>query len=143
MVDMQFGGEGLENGEMKFGSVGKKGKDFCPNVLQSLLENFDRRSCNDECRELIPVFHNRRRKGRPSPSVVARTFEYVDGVPSGAMTNGRKKNKFGSISKRPVIILNVVIRLTLIRSPLQGMKAQPLKSLFAGEVRIATYQPGS
>ncbi len=33
-------------------------KDFCPNVLQTLLENINRRSCNDGSRELIPVFHN-------------------------------------------------------------------------------------
>ncbi len=29
-------------------SMGEMGKDFCPNFLQPLLENIDRRSCNDD-----------------------------------------------------------------------------------------------
>ncbi len=50
-----------------------------PSFLQPLLESIDR-SCNDGSRELIPVFHNPHRKCRPSPSVVARTLEYLEGV---------------------------------------------------------------
>ncbi len=61
-------------------SMGEMGKDFCPNVLQPFLENIDRRSCNDGSRELIPIFHNPHRKCRPSPSVVARTLEYLEKV---------------------------------------------------------------
>ncbi len=37
-------------GEMRFQSMRKMGKDFCPHFLQSLLENVDRRSCNDGSR---------------------------------------------------------------------------------------------
>ncbi len=37
--------------------MGEMGKDFCPNFLQPFLENIDRRSCYDEYRELIPLFH--------------------------------------------------------------------------------------
>ncbi len=39
-------------------SMGEMEKDFCPNVLQSLLEIVNRRKCNDGSRELILVFHN-------------------------------------------------------------------------------------
>ncbi len=39
-------------------SVGEMGKDLCPNFLQPLLENIDRRSWNDGRRELIPVVNN-------------------------------------------------------------------------------------
>ncbi len=64
--------------------MGKMGKDFCPNFLQPLLENVDRRSCSDGslCR-----------KGRPSPSAVARTLEYLLEVRSEAATSGRKKKQ--------------------------------------------------
>ncbi len=58
------------------------GKDLCPNFLQPFLENIDRRSCDDGGRELIPIFHNPHRKCRPSPSAVARTLVYLEGVPS-------------------------------------------------------------
>ncbi len=50
------GGKGI--GEMRFQSMGKMGKDFCPNFLQPL----DKRNCNDGSRELIPIFHNPHRK---------------------------------------------------------------------------------
>ncbi len=51
---------------------------------------------------------------------------------------GGRKNKFGSISKTPLNILKAVMR-----SQLQGMKAQSLQSLFVGEVTHASYQPCS
>ncbi len=57
-------------------------KDFCPNFLQPFLENIARRRCNDGSRELIPVFHSPHRKCPPSPSVMARTLEYLVEVPS-------------------------------------------------------------
>ncbi len=69
-------------GEWRFQPMGKMGKDVCPNFLQPLLENFDRRSCNDGSRELIPIFNNPDRKGHPSTSAAARTLEYLVGVPS-------------------------------------------------------------
>ncbi len=94
---------------------GEMGKDLCRNLLKTFLENIDRRSCNDGSQELIPVFHDPYRKGRSSPSAVARTLENLDGVPSKAATSGREKNKFGSISKRPVNILKAVIRSGRIR----------------------------
>ncbi len=63
-------------------SMGEMGKDLCPNFLQPFLENIGRRSCNDGSRVLIPVFHNPHRTCRLSPSAVARTLEYLEGVPS-------------------------------------------------------------
>ncbi len=47
-------------------SLGEMGKDFYLNFLQPFLENIDRKSCNDESREFIPVFHNPHRKCRLS-----------------------------------------------------------------------------
>ncbi len=49
------GGGGREKGGMSVQSMGEVGKDFCPNVLQSFLENFDRRSCDDGGWQLIPA----------------------------------------------------------------------------------------
>ncbi len=40
-------GGGREKGGMSVQSMGEVGKDFCPNFLQSFLENIDRRSCDD------------------------------------------------------------------------------------------------
>ncbi len=56
---------------MSVQSIGEMGKDFCPNFLQPFLENVDRMSCNDGNREIIR-----------DPSVVPRTLEYLEGVPS-------------------------------------------------------------
>ncbi len=75
------GGRG-KGGGVIVQSMGEMGIDFCPNFLQPFLENIDRRSCNDGSRELIPVFHNPHRKCLPSSSAVARTLEYLEGVPS-------------------------------------------------------------
>ncbi len=46
---------------------GEVGMSVCPNYLHPLLENINRRSCNDGSRELIPVFHNPHPK-MPTPS---------------------------------------------------------------------------
>ncbi len=59
------------------GEMRSMGKDFCPNFIQPLLENSGRKSCNDENRELIPIFHNPHLKGWPSPSVVARIWSNI------------------------------------------------------------------
>ncbi len=85
-------GKGVGVGET-VQSMGEMGKDFCTNFLQPFLENIARRSCNYGSRELIPVFHNPHRKCRPSPSVVARTLEYLEGVPSKATSIGRKEKQ--------------------------------------------------
>ncbi len=50
--------------------------------VPNFLENIDRRSCNDGGRELISAFHNPHRKCRPLPWAVARTLDYLEGVPS-------------------------------------------------------------
>ncbi len=51
------GGKGIK--EISVKSMGERGKDF----LHPLLENIDRKRCNDGSREPIPVFHNPHRKG--------------------------------------------------------------------------------
>ncbi len=66
MNDMQVGREGvLVIGEMSVRSMEEMRKDFCPRLIQSFLENIDRKSSNDGNRELISVFHKPHRKGRP------------------------------------------------------------------------------
>ncbi len=72
----------LKAGWVSVQSVREIGKDFCPILPQPLLENIDRRSCNDGSQELIPVFYNPHRKCRPSPSAVAPTLEHLERVPS-------------------------------------------------------------
>ncbi len=62
------------------------GKNLCPNFLQPLLENIDRRSCNGGSQELIPRFHN-------PPPAVARTLEYLVVMPFEATTSGREKKQ--------------------------------------------------
>ncbi len=51
------GGVGERGIRVSVQSMGEMGKDFCPNFLKALLENIDRRSCNDGSWELIPIFH--------------------------------------------------------------------------------------
>ncbi len=61
----RWDGGGYGNGKISFQAMGEMGKDFCQNFLQPFLENIDRRSCNDESWELIPLFHNPHRKCQP------------------------------------------------------------------------------
>ncbi len=68
--------------------MGEKGESFYPQFLQPLLENVDRRSCIDGSRELILILHNPHRKSCPFPPAVARSLEYLVGVPSKAETSG-------------------------------------------------------
>ncbi len=55
-------------------------KDFRPNVVQPLLENIDRRSCNDGNCKLIPVFFDSNRKGRTPSPATALTLKNLVGV---------------------------------------------------------------
>ncbi len=106
--EWRAGGNG---GGVNVQSMGEMGKDFCTNFLQRFLENIDRRSCNYGNRELIPVFHNPHRKCRPSPSVVARTLEYHERVPSKAASSGRKekqvRKKFMKINRLALFAVSV------------------------------------
>ncbi len=126
---------------MSVQSMGEVGKDFCPNFLQSFLENIDRRSCDDGSWELIPIFHYPHRNCRPSPLEAASTLEQLEG-PLRPLRAGGRKNKFGSISNTLEYLKggNEVIPKS---SPLQGVKAQSLQSLFVGEVTHASCQPCS
>ncbi len=97
-VQVGRGGGRGKGGGVSVQSMGEMGEDFCSNFLQPFLENIDRRSCNDGSRELISVLHKPHRKCRPSPSAVARTFEYLEGVSPWPRRAGERKDKFGSIS---------------------------------------------
>ncbi len=58
-------------------------------------------------------------------------MEYLEGVREG-------ENKFGSISKKAREYLEGGNQVSSKSSPLLGMKAQPLQSLFVGEVTPVT-----
>ncbi len=114
-------------------SVQSIGTGFCPSFLQTLHKNFDGRNCNDVRRELIPIFHDPHRKCRPSPSAVARTLQYLVGVPTKATTSGREEKQ-------------ARMKIQEIREYLEcgsraGTKSAPLQSLIVGEVPNASYQP--
>ncbi len=125
------------------GERGEMGKDFCPNFLQPFLENIDKSSCNDGSRELIPVFHNPHRKCLPSPSAVARTLEYLKGVPSYAASSGRKEKQVRINIQKALEYFEGGNEVIPKSSLLHGMKAQTLQSLFGGEVTHASHQPCS
>ncbi len=63
----------VKGGGASFQSMGEIRKDFCPNFLQPFLENIDRRSCNDGSQYFTTC--------TSSISAVARTLEYLEGVP--------------------------------------------------------------
>ncbi len=67
-----------------------------------LLKTLTEGAVTTEAGSFIPVFHDPHRKGRPSPSAVARTLEYLVGV--------EEETKLGSISKKPLNILKAVMR---------------------------------
>ncbi len=105
---------------MSVQSMGKMGKDFSPNFLRPRFEKFDGRSCDDGSREFVPIFQN-------SQSTMARTLEYLVGVPSSATSSGREENKFRSTSVRPVNIFNakisqseVVVATSINEDPVTG-----------------------
>ncbi len=64
-----LGGEGSVN-------VGD-GETLLSNLFQPFHENIGRSGRYDGSRELIPVFHNPHRIGRPSSPAVAHTLEYL------------------------------------------------------------------
>ncbi len=120
--------------EMNVHSMEEMGKDFYPNFLQPHLENVDRRICNDGSREPIPVFHI-------PPSAVARTLKYFVGVPSNSASSEREKKQVRITIQETREYLVCGSQVSLKLSPLQGMKAQPQRPLFVGEVTNASYQP--
>ncbi len=97
---------------MSVQSMGEMGKDLCPNFLHIFLENIDRRSCNDGSREFIQVFHNPHRKCRPSYAAPSRREEEQVRI---NIPKAREYLEGGN-------------QVSLKSPPLQGMKAQPLKS---------------
>ncbi len=107
-------------------SMGEMGNNFCPNLLQPFLENIDRRSCNDGSWELIPVFHNPHQNCRLSASAVARTLEYLVGVPFQAASSGREEKQVQSNTQKAREYLEGGYQVSPKSSPLQSMKAQPL-----------------
>ncbi len=115
------GGGGSEWGGV---SVLSMGKDFCPNFLKPFLEKIDRRSCNDGSRELIPVFHNPLR------------LEYLVGVPSWAASSRREEKQVRINIQKALEYLEGGNQVSPKSSPLQGMKAQPLQSLFIEELLV-------
>ncbi len=64
------GGDGM--GQLSVQPIGvlygEMGKCFCLKVIQPFIENIDH---NDGSGELIPVFHDPQRNGRPSPLTLA------------------------------------------------------------------------
>ncbi len=126
-----------------FGPWEKIRKDICPSFLQPFLENIDRRSRNGGSRQIIPLLHNPHRKGRPSPSAVCRTLEYLIGVSFTASSNGRKKNQVRIHIQALRENLECSSQVGPMSSPLQGMKVPALQSLFVGEVTNTRYQPCS
>ncbi len=108
--------------------------------LRPFLKNIDRRSYNDGNQELFPVFHNPHRKCRPFPSAVARTLEYLVGVPSKAASSGREEKQILINIQKALEYLEGGNQVSPKSSPLlQKMKALPLLSLFVGDVINASY----
>ncbi len=122
-------------------SMGEMEIDFCPNYPQLFLKNIDRRSCNDGSWERIPTVHNPQGKCLPPPSVEARTLEYLEGVSSYAPSSGRKEKQVRINIQKTLEYLEGGNQISPKSSPPQGMKAQPLQSLFVGEVTHASYKP--
>ncbi len=91
-------------------SIGEMRKDFCANVLQYALENFDRRGCNGGGREPLRNVDTFLWRG-----------SYL-GIP-------REKQVCIHIQKTREC-LKCGYHVSPKSSPLQGMKAQPLQSLF-------------
>ncbi len=92
---------------------------------------------------LIPISHNPRRKCRSSPSAVARTLKYLVEVLSWAASSRREEKQVRINFQKAREYLEGGNEVIPKLSPLQGMKAQPLQSLFAGEVMHTSNQPCS
>ncbi len=50
------GGSGVDQCSVKSSIIREMGKDPISNFFQTFLEKFDRGSCNDGSRRLIPIF---------------------------------------------------------------------------------------
>ncbi len=71
---------------------------------------------------------------------VALTLEYQLGVSAWAASSGREKKQVRINIQEACEYLEGGNQVNPKSSPLQGMKAQPLQSLFVGEVTHASYQ---
>ncbi len=121
MGGMKVEGRGSQNiWEVSGHSMGEMWKGFCPNIIESFLENIVRRNRNETQTSL--------KRPPPSPSGV--------GVPSQAPSNGREVKQLQIHTQQACKYLECGNRVSLKSSPLQGMKTQPLQSLFVGKVQL-------
>ncbi len=107
-------------------------------TVQNLPNLLHRRSRNDASRELIPVLHNSHLKGRPSPPAVALILE----CPLRPRRVGGRKKQVRIHNKQTREYIECGNQVSPKSSSLQGMKAQSLQSLFAGNLTNASYQTG-
>ncbi len=131
MITVNVWCAGGKGGGRSVQSMGEMGKDFCPNFLQPFLKNIDRRSCSDGNWQLIPIFH------KPA------TLESLDRVPYKVTSSVRKEKQVRINAQKALEYLEGGHKVISMSSPLKGMKAQSLQSLFVEEVTHASYQPCS
>ncbi len=135
---LAVGRGGYKNEVMRVKSMVKMGNDFCPYFLQPLLDNVDRKSCNDGNR--IQYFTTLTDKAGP----LFRRWLLSWNTCRGALLNHAE---LGGVQIHIQFFSgylkggNQVSPKSL--APLQGMKAHPLRSLFVWEVTIVSYQPCS
>ncbi len=112
-------------GRWVFSQWGKTSVQISSNLFLKILR---------EAGSLFQYFTTLTEKGRPSPSAVARTLEYLVGVPSKVVLSGRSKNQVRINIQVTRKYLTYGYQVGSKSSPLQGMKAQALQSLFVGEM---------
>ncbi len=118
-------------GRWVFSQRGKTSVQAFSNLLLNILTEG---AVTTEAGSFFQYFTTLTEKGRPSPSAVARTLEYLVGVPSKVVLSGRSKNQVRINIQVTCEYLTYGYQVGSKSSPVQGMKAQALQSLFVGKV---------
>ncbi len=133
MGGVQFGwAEEKGNGEMSVQSMGMMRKDFCPNFLQPFLGAVG--AVTLKAGSLFQYVTTLTENSDPYPSAVARTLECLARGLSLAASSRREENLVRINIQKASEYREGGYPVSWKSSPLHGVKAQPLQSLFLAEV---------
>ncbi len=135
------GGKGGEVGVLS--QWGRWGKTSVQTSSNRFLKTFTEGAVTTEAGSLFQYFTTLTENADPLLRRRLAPWGILKGCPHRPRRAARRKNKFGSIPKRPFEYLEGGNEVIPKSSPRQGMKAQSLQSLFVGEVTHASYQPCS
>ncbi len=136
------GGSRAKGGGWVFSQWGRWGKTSVQTSSNRFLKTLTEGAVTTEAGSLFQYFTTLTENTDPLLRRRLAPWSTLKGCPLRPRRAGRRKNKFRSMAKRPMNILNAVMRSS--RSRRRCKEWRPSRcSLFVGEVTHASYQPCS